>query len=124
MEQEHVSSKDSESSSIPKHSSVPNLIPNPDSQNSSKRGHHETSPTPIDKQGMPMVAPNGDPDDPDLSSSKSISSNSSSRKKAKPHEIDDDVTMDGSIKSARTSRSKADKEAEKELRERNKAYSQ
>ena len=129
MSQEHVSSKDSKNSSQSKYNSVPTLRPNPDSQTSSKRGYQESPPAPIDKLGMPMVAPNGDPDDPDPSSSKSGSSKSS-RKKAKPYDIDDDITMDGSIKSTwstrstRSSRSRAEKDADIELRMRNKAYSQ
>ena len=110
--------------------SIPSFILNPDAP-PSKRGYQESPPTPIDEQGMPMVAPNGDPDDPDPdpdpSSSKSCSSRS--RKKAKPHEVDDDVTMDGSIdqrstRSSRAAKTKAEKEEESELRMRHKPYIQ
>ena len=99
------------------------MIPNPDGQNSSKRGYQETPPLPIDELGMPMVAPNGDTDDPDPPSSKSCSSKDS-RKKPKAVDADDDVTMDGSVKSTRTTRSKAEREAEHDLRARKKTYSQ
>src|SRR5437868_7674225 len=78
---------------------------------------------------MPMVAPNDDPDDPNPSFSKSCSSKTISRKKDKSCEMDDDVTMDGtvdqiSVRSTRTTRNKAEREEENELRLINKPYSQ
>src|SRR6476620_4895161 len=45
-------------------------------------------------------------------------------KKPKAVDADDDVTMDGSVKSTRTTRSKVEREAELDLRARKKAYSQ
>lgn len=56
---------------------------------------------PRDELGMPMVAPNRDPNDPDPDpgpdpSSFHSSKNISSRKEYKNNDMDDDDTMDGS----------------------------
>ena len=133
MQKQESSNPTSKCSIQSKQSDIPELIPNPDGP-PVKRGYQESPIACIDKQGMPMVAPNGDLDDsdPDPSSSKSCSSKNSSisRKKPKPHEmVDDDVTMDGTIdqrstRSSRAAKTKAEKEEEAEQRLRYKPYTQ
>src|SRR5688500_5470869 len=133
MQKQESSNPTSKSSTQSKHNGIPELIPNPDGP-PVKRGYQESPPACIDKQGMPMVAPNDDPDDsdPDPSSSKSISSKNSSvsRKKPNPFEmVDDDVTMDETVdqrstRSTRAAKTKAEKEEEAEQRLRYKPYTQ